>query len=56
MTYQDIVQQHIDLFGVEPIITGARYWDDVPLDIRVLRAIEAGQPYVEEAVEDGTVI
>jgi len=53
MTYEDIVRQHIERFGVEPVVTGSRHWDDEPLDIRVLNAIDEGRPYVEEDVPEG---
>jgi len=53
MTYEDIVKQHIERFGVEPVVTGSRQWDDEPLNIRVLNAIDEGLPYVEPPVEEG---
>lgn len=56
MTYQDIVNEHIKKFGVEPVVTGANCWDDTPLDIRVLKAIESGQPYVEDTVPEDELV
>jgi len=56
MTYEDIVKQHVERFGVEPVVTGARHWDAEPLNIRVLNAIDAGEPYVEDDVPDGVDI
>jgi len=56
MTYQEIVQEHIDVFGVEPVITGASRWDNVPLSDRILEAIESGKPYVEEAIPEDTLV
>jgi len=56
LKYQEIIQMHVDMFGIEPIVTGANYWDDDPLTDRVLNAIDSGQPYIEDTVPKGTDI
>lgn len=53
ITYQDVVQEHVEKFGVKPVVTGASRWGDKPLIDLVMDAIDAGHPYVEPAVEDG---
>jgi hypothetical protein len=53
---QDVLQMHMDAFGVEPIITGAEAMSDVPLIERIYAAIEANKPYIEKAVSENELI
>ena len=53
---QDVLKMHRELFGVEPVITGIEFFNDTPLIERILNAIEAGTPYIEDEVPDGTLI
>lgn len=55
LEYADIVQLHIDKFGVEPIITGLNYAISGQIEDLILEAIESGVPYVEQDVPDGVV-
>lgn len=52
MGYQDVVNFHVEVFGVEPVITGALFWESDTLIERILDAIDKGEPYVEPAVPD----
>ena len=53
---QRLIQLHIEKFGVEPVITGARRFDDSLITERIANAIESGKPYIEPPVEDGVLI
>ena len=56
MSYQDVVNLHVEVFGVEPVITGALYWESDTLIDRILDAIDKGEPYVEPDVPDDMVV
>lgn len=56
MNFEDVVQLHIDTFGVEPEITGVNYWESDILVERLVEAINSGVPYVEKEVETGVDI
>ena len=47
----DLIQAHVDAFGVEPVITGINFWDPTITWDGVEQAIEDGVPYVEQEVE-----
>lgn len=53
LEYADIVQLHIDKFGVEPVITGLRFAISDQIEDLILEAIDSGVPYVEQDVPDG---
>lgn len=53
--YKDAVHMHIERFGVEPVITGASFFDG-DLTVAILGAIDSGVPYVDKEVPDGVVI
>lgn len=46
--FEQIIQEHVEAFGVEPVITGAEFSSSGDIDLKILRAIEIGIPYVEE--------
>ena len=56
LDWKDVVQLHVDKFGVEPVITGINFHDSDKIIICVMEAIEKGVPYIEEDVPHGTVI
>ena len=53
--FEKIVKEHIDAFGVAPVITGAEFSSAGDIDLKILRAIEIGVPYVEEEVPKDVV-
>jgi len=55
LDYGDIVQLHIDKFGVEPVITGINFSTSDEIQAGIIEAIESGVPYVEQEVPDGIV-
>lgn len=55
LTRSEIFKMHFDKFGTQPIITGSEFWSETPAELRVLRAIVKGIPYVEEQMEDGAL-
>lgn len=50
---QDINKMHFKEFGVNPVITGIEFWNEIPLEERVLKAISDGIPYIEDQMQDG---
>ena len=55
LDYQDIVDLHIEKFGVEPVITGINYSISGDIAGLILDAIDDNVPYVEQEVPDGVV-
>ena len=53
LTYKDVVQMHVDTFGVEPVITGINFWESDNIIEALLDAIDSGKPYVEDEVPEG---
>jgi hypothetical protein len=53
LEFQDIVKLHIDVFGVEPVITGINYNKSENTDLKILEAIEIGIPYIEQEIPEG---
>ena len=53
LEYQDIIQLHIQKFGVEPVITGINFTRSEEIEDLILEAISAGVPYVEQEVPEG---
>jgi hypothetical protein len=51
ITYQDAVDRHIAQFGVEPVITGANFWQSKRIPELILDALENNHPYVEAQVD-----
>ena len=56
LEYKDVRQLDYKKFGFYPVITGIEFFNDEPLIVRVLRAIDEGKPYIEDPVPDGAVI
>ena len=56
LEWKDVVQLHIDKFGVEPVITGINFHESDNIIVWVIEAIEKGEPYVEDEIPDGTDI
>lgn len=56
LDYAGVVKLHVEKFGVEPVITGVNYWRSEEIIKNILEAFENNQPYVEDEVEEGTVI
>ena len=50
LSAKDINELHKEKFGVYPVITGINFFDSENTTEKILEAIEAGEPYVEEAV------
>lgn len=48
-------QQHIDRFGVEPVVTGVNAFSPDEIDTGIMRAIATGVPYVEPDLPDGAI-
>ena len=44
LTYKDVVQMHVDTFGVEPVITGINFWESDNIIEALLDAIDSGKP------------
>jgi hypothetical protein len=55
LEYRDIVNLHIEKFGVEPVITGANYAISDQIEDLIIQAIVDGRPYVEEDLPPGIV-
>jgi|TARA_R110000744_G_scaffold196563_1_gene315827 hypothetical protein len=55
MNYEEIVQLHIDTFGVAPVITGLAAQEADSLIELLVKAIVSGIPYVEQDVPDGAL-
>ena len=51
ISYKDAVERHIAQFGVEPVITGANYWQPIRIPELILDALENNIPYVEAKVD-----
>jgi hypothetical protein len=56
MTFADLIQMHIEEFGVEPVITGINYHQSDEIADRIIAAINIGQPYVEQDVPEDVKI
>lgn len=52
MNYEDIVKEHINKFGVEPVITGIDFANSGDAIDAIVEAIINGIPYVEEEITD----
>ena len=50
------INAHKKEFGVEPITTGARYFEKIDLVEEIWGAIKKGEPYKEEEVPPGVKI
>lgn len=48
MDLDDLIQAHIDKFGVEPVITGINFSEPETTWEGIEKAIEQNIPYVEE--------
>ncbi len=53
--HQELVRLHLEKFGVEPFITGINWNQPDLIEKGIIKAIESGQPYVEEELPQGTV-
>ena len=56
INYRDVVQMHVDKFGVEPVVTGTRFWQSGDLIGNILEAIEDDIPYTEPELPENTII
>lgn len=56
LTIDDLIQEHIDIFGVEPVITGINFHDPELIWEGIERAIDEGVPYVEAEPDTGSDI
>lgn len=56
MTYEELVQHHIDAFGVEPVITGVNRFDITTTVDGIIDAIRNGIPYVEKSLDEDQLI
>ena len=52
---QDVIDLHVKIFGVEPVVTGIRMWEADTFIDRVMDTIDKGEPYVENKVPKGVV-
>lgn len=55
LEFKDIVDLHVQKFGVEPVITGLNYTRSMEIEDLIVEAIESGVPYVEQEVPEGVV-
>ena len=55
LDFQVLVRMHLEKFGVEPFITGINWNQPDLIEKGIIKAIESGQPYVEEELPPGTV-
>ena len=55
LEYRDIVNLHIEKFGVEPVITGINYAISDDIEDLIIQAIVDGRPYVEDDLPPGIV-
>ena len=55
LDFQGLVRLHLEKFGVEPFITGINWNRPNLIEKGIIKAIESGQPYVEEELPPGTV-
>ncbi len=56
ISYKDAVERHIAQFGVEPVITGANYWQQARIPELILDALDNNHPYVEAKVDPDDLI
>jgi len=56
LTPDDIFRIHKEVFGADPVITGACCFQSEKIIDRVIDAINKGIPYVEPEVPDGADI
>lgn len=50
---ENIYDLHLEVFGVEPVVTGINYAESGSLVERLIEAIQVGVPYVEQPVPEG---
>jgi len=55
LEYRDIVNMHIEKFGVEPVTTGVNYAISDQIEDLIIQAIVDGRPYVEDDLPPGIV-
>ena len=55
LDYPGLVKLHLNKFGVGPYITGINWNQPDLIEEGIIKAIESGQPYVEEELPQGTV-
>uniref|UniRef100_Q3ARX0 Uncharacterized protein n=1 Tax=Chlorobium chlorochromatii (strain CaD3) TaxID=340177 RepID=Q3ARX0_CHLCH len=54
---QVVIDEHVAVFGVEPVFTGwSAFLSEDEIATNVCAAIDKGEPYVEEEVPDGVDI
>lgn len=52
----EAIKEHVEIFGVRPVITGINYHDQDSIIDGIEEAIEKGIPYVELDVEKGVIV
>lgn len=50
-----VMQLHLKIFGVEPVITGINAMNEKPIDELILESIDKGVPYVEKEPTKGVL-
>ena len=53
--FEDIVQLHVEKFGVEPVITGENFANSDKIIDLIIEAINSDKPYVENDLADGVL-
>lgn len=53
--FEDIVQLHVEKFGVEPVVTGENFANSEKIIDLIIDAINSDKPYVENDLPDGVL-
>lgn len=53
---QKAYKEHVEKFGVEPVITGINFEQSDMIVEWIYDAIDRGEPYVEEEPKEGVII
>lgn len=53
--FEDIVQLHVEKFGVEPVFTGENFANSEKIVDLIIDAINSDKPYVENDLPDGVL-
>ena len=53
--FEDIVQLHVEKFGVEPVVTGENFANSDKIIDLIIEAINSDKPYVENDLADGVL-
>jgi hypothetical protein len=52
----EAIKDHIEMFGVKPVITGINFHNQDDIIDGIEQAIEKGTPYVEPDIEKGVFV